>query len=126
ERQVREQTRWRLVERLKQPAAIDTAVDHRARQRQDRRDAAIDAPAPARIAERVEAVRVAEVQERLGLAVAALLPDIRLDRIAPEVPHHGRGAPADAVAEILQAPADVDVVPGGAVHRVEAPDLLER
>ena len=59
------------------------------------------------------------IDERLGLAVAALLVDIGFDRVAAEMPDDRRRAEADRVAGILKPPADVDIVAGGAIDRVE-------
>src|SRR6185312_9813357 len=47
------------------------------------------------------------------------LVEISLHRVAAEMPDNGRRAEADRVAGILEAPADVDIVAGGAVERVE-------
>jgi hypothetical protein len=49
----------------------------------------------------------------------------RPEGVAAVVPDHGGGAEADAVAGVLDAPAEVDVVAGGAVAGVEAADLFE-
>src|SRR3989454_10354252 len=51
--------------------------------------------------------------------------DVGFHGVAPEVPHHGRGAEPDAVAVILKSPAKIDVVTGGAENGVESADLLE-
>ena len=59
------------------------------------------------------------IDERLGLAVAALLVAIGFDRVAAEMPDDRRRAEADGMAGILKPPADVDIVAGGAVDRVE-------
>src|SRR5260221_4128434 len=66
------------------------------------------------------------VDERLGLAVAALLAEIGLYRVAAEVPDDGSRAEADSVAGILKTPADVDVVAGGAIDRIEAAEAEQQ
>src|SRR6516165_1578944 len=84
--------------------------------------ARIDSPGPADMAERVAALRPFILELRLGLAVAVLLLPERADRVAPVVPDHRRRAEADRPAAVLQPPADVDIVAGGAKARVEAAD----
>ena len=66
------------------------------------------------------------IDQRLGLAVAALLVEIGFDRVAAEMPDDGRRAEADGIAGILQAPADVDIVAGGAIDRIEAAEPQQR
>src|SRR5258708_26633458 len=68
----------------------------------------------------MEAEGMLAVAERFRLAVSALLVKIGLYRVAPEVPDDGGRAEADGVAGILEAPADVDVVAGRAIERIEA------
>src|SRR3712207_8541618 len=48
------------------------------------RSAAVDPAAPVAGPEDVEVVRVLELQQRLGLAVAALLLQVCLDRVPPD------------------------------------------
>ena len=60
------------------------------------------------------------IDQGFGLAVAALLIAIGFDRVAAEMPDDGRRAEADDIAGILEAPADVDIVAGGAIDRIEA------
>src|SRR6185437_363421 len=95
----------RLVERLEQAAAEHARIDHRpARQEERCGKIAIDAAEPFLLAEKIEADRVLRIDQRLGFAVAALLADIGFDRVAAEMPDHGRRAEADRVARILEAP----------------------
>ena len=97
------------------------------RDREDRaRQAAVERPSPARLPGRVVLLRPLPLEQRLGLAVAVLLLPVRADRVAAVVPDHGRGAEAERPAALLEPPADVDVVAGGAELRVEAADRLER
>src|SRR5207249_7514611 len=129
ERQVGKEARGRLVEGLKQTATENATVDHRTPQREQRGEERVDAPvdpaAPPGVPEGVEPLRVLEVEEAFGLAVASLLADVGLDGVAPEVPHHGRGTEGDAVAALLKAPAHIHVVAGRAVDGIEPADLLE-
>src|SRR2546428_12770767 len=122
---MRDEARRGLIERLEEAPAESATVDDRAAQREQRRDAAVNPAAPPRVAQGVEAIGMPEVEQRLGLAVPALLPDVGFHGVAPEVPHHGRGAEPDAVAVILKSPAKIDVVTGGAENGVESADLLE-
>src|SRR5207247_4696665 len=78
-----------------------------------------------RVEKRIEAMGMPEVQERLGLAVAALLADVGLDGVAAEVPHHRRRAEADAMPALLNPPAQIHVVARGPEYRIEDVDLLE-
>ena len=66
------------------------------------------------------------IDQRLRLAVSALLTQVGADRVAPEMPDDGGGAEADGVARILETPAHVDVVTGCAVGRVEPAQGQER
>src|SRR2546425_7963885 len=125
ERQMREEARGWLVKRLEEAAAEDAAVDDGPPPWDQRRAAAVDSTSPPRVEERVEAVRMPEIQQRLGLAVPPLLADVGVHGVAPEVPHHGRRAEADAVALLLQSPAEIDVVSGGAEDRIQPADLPE-
>src|SRR6185437_4593581 len=120
EREERGERGGRLVHGLKEATPENAGIDHRpARQQERGREVAINAAEPFGLAEQVEAERMLAVDERLGLAVAALLVEISLHRVAAEMPDNGRRAEADRVAGILEAPADVDIVAGGAVERVE-------
>src|SRR5262249_42965881 len=55
EREIREERRRRLVHRLEEPAAEGAEVDDRAAGQHRRRELAVDAAEPARLAEHVEA-----------------------------------------------------------------------
>src|SRR5262249_18012263 len=61
-----------------------------------------------------------------ALAVADLLSPIRSDRIAMVMPDERRGAESQMPAALLQSPADVHVVAGLGVSRIEAAHLFER
>src|SRR4030095_10688716 len=63
---------------------------------------------------------------RLGLAVSELLPEIAPHRVPAPVGDHGSRAEPERLSGVLQAPADVDVVPGGPELLVEAADPLQR
>ena len=65
-------------------------------------------------------------QPSLALAVTDLLAPVRLDRRAVVVPDERRGRESDLPASRLQPPADVDIVVGAQVDRIEATDGQER
>ena len=67
---------------------------------------------PLAVAAAVEAVGVLELQKRLGLAVAGLLPEVRPRRLAAMVPDERSRSEGDPPARLLETPADVHVVAG--------------
>src|SRR6266498_5673338 len=87
---------------------------------------AVEHTAPLAIASAVELVGVLEAQQRLGLAVASLLPQVGARVLPAVVPDERARGEGDPVARLLQPPAHVDVVAGLAVLRVEAVDRFQR
>src|SRR5205823_863998 len=85
--------------------------------------AAVDLAAPVRGSEGIEVVRVFVFEKRFSFAIAALLLEIGPDRVAAIMPHLGCGCEADAVAEMLQAPDEIDVVAGFAELRIKTVHL---
>src|SRR4029079_17983288 len=75
---------------------------------------AVQPPVPGHVAEVVVLLGPLALEHRLRAPVAALLAPVRADAVAAVVPDDGRGAEAEGPAAGLQAPADVDVVTGGA------------
>src|SRR5579884_1254991 len=65
------------------------------------------------------------LEQRLGLAVAALLAQIRAHGPAPVMPDDRARAERDPFARVEQPPAHVDVVAGRAELRIKAADRLE-
>src|SRR5579884_3285846 len=127
QRQELGQRRRRLVHRLEQAAPEHAGIDDGlARQQQRRRQVAVNPPEPFRLAEQVEAERMLGIDERLCLAIAALLVDVGLRRVAAEMPDRRRRAEADDMAGVLKPPADIDVVAGRAIDRVEAAQPEQR
>src|SRR5208337_5585175 len=84
-----------------------------------RTEIAVDAAEPAGVAEEIEPVGVFEVEQRLGATVAFLLVQIGPNRGTTAVPDKGGGGESNLVARVLQAPAQVDIVAGGTIDRVE-------
>src|SRR5205807_8812667 len=70
-------------------------------------------------------LRPLALEHRFGSAIADLLLPIGAERVAAVMPDHGGGMKAQGPPPLLQAPADVDVVPGGAELRIEPADRLE-
>src|SRR5437879_1868819 len=126
EREVPEERRRRLVERLEEPAPEGAEIDDGPAREDGGGELAVDATEPARLSEQIEPIRMLEIEERLGLAVPHLLLQVRLHRVPAVVPDGGRGAEADRVPLVLEAPAEVHVVAGSREHRVEPADVLER
>ena len=58
-------------------------------------------------------------QQRFGLTIAALLLQILTESRAAIVPDKTRWAEPDLAACLLQAPANIDVVPGPMKNRIE-------
>ena len=113
------------VDRRERRRAPDAGVDARAPQRPHERQRAVDAAAPQH-APVEELLRVVRHQPRFALAVADLLPPVRLHRRAVVVPDERRRREADLPAPRLQPPAHVHVVAGAQVDRIEAADREQR
>ena len=86
----------------------------------------VDAAVPHRAAKPVEVFRMTAFQQGLCLAIAALLLEVGPDGVAPVVPDEAGRAEPDAVAALLEPPADVHVVARAPVDGVEPADLLQR
>ena len=116
-----------LVEGLERRRAPDAVVDAPAR-RLSRRDhgVAVDAPAPADVAERrcTSRATCTRAAPRPGRSPAAGAST--RGRGPPVVPDHRGGAEADPPARVLEPPADVHVVAGHPERRVESTDRRER
>ena len=67
-----------------------------------------------------------ERKQSFSLAVAALLFQVIAHRVAAEVPDHGSRTEADFVSFVLQAPANIHVVAGGAKDWIKAIDGFQR
>lgn len=87
--------------------------------------AAVDEAAPFGSAVGGEVGGVFLEEEFFGFAVADLLAEEGADGGAAVVPDEGSGGEAEAVAGVGEAPAEVDVVAGGAELWVEAADGVE-
>src|SRR6266511_1571129 len=115
-----------MVNTLEETGPKGTVVDEPFGSCQTAANAAVNTASPLGVPERIEAVRMFPEEHRLRLPVPHLLFEIRLDGLAPVMPHDGGWAKADGIPEILQAPADIDIVAGGGVCRVEPANLDER
>src|SRR5207249_8728837 len=110
-----------LVERLKERRVPPPAVDSAAPLIEAERPAAAMEPAlPGEMPDGVVALGPLALEHRLGLAVATLLPPIRAHRVPAVVPHDGGGREPDSPAVLLHAPAEIHVVAGDAVDRIES------
>src|SRR5215467_452156 len=69
---------------------------------------------------------MAMFQETLSFAITDLLPPISPDRIAMMVPDESARAEGQPPAALLQPPADVNVVAGLGVSRIETAHFFER
>src|SRR4029453_1566048 len=105
ERKEREHRRRRFVQGLEQRTTESAVVDHWPAQEERMLEVGVDAPQPLRLPEQIEAVGMLEEQQRLRGAVAHLLLDVGLHRVAAEVPDYGGGADADPLPVRLQPPA---------------------
>ena len=125
-RQRREQARRGLVERLIRRNAPDTVVDARpAPAERAGEPVPVDAAGPADVARAVVFLGPLALQHRLGPAVPDLLLPVGAHGIPPVVPDHGGRAEAERPAPLLQPPAYVHVITGGAKLRIEPADGLE-
>src|SRR5687768_12441936 len=89
-------------------------------------DAVVHAAFPNGIAEEVEAAGIAALEVRFGEAVAFLLAQVAANRRATVMPNDGAGMINDLPVRDEQTPAEVNVVAGGTVLRVERADNGER
>src|SRR5205809_6853215 len=125
-RQRREEARRGLVEGLIRRDAPDTVVDARpAPAERAGEPVPVDAAGPADVARVVVFLGPLALQHRLGPAIPDLLLPVGAHRIPPAVPDHGGRAEAERPAPLLQPPAYVHVVTGGAKLRIEATDGLQ-
>src|SRR5207244_5541353 len=85
----------------------------------------VDAAGPADVARAVVFLGPLALQHRLGPAVPDLLLPVGAHGIPPVVPDHGGRAEAERPAPLLQPPAYVHVITGGAKLRIEPADGLE-
>src|SRR5207253_10182775 len=86
---------------------------------------AVHAAHPAHVPGSVVLLRPFALEHRFRPAVADLLPPIGAYRVAAMVPDHGGGIEAQLPAALLQPPAHVHVVAGGAELWIEPADRLE-
>ena len=114
------------VNALEKARAENAVVNNRPREKRIHPHLRIDVAVPDGRAGRTEILEVLVAQHRLGLAVAGLLAEVGAHLEPAIMPDHRGRAEADDVAELHQAPADIDVVAGLAVLDVEAADLVER
>src|SRR5438445_12165760 len=125
-RQRAKQARRGLIERLVRREAPDAVIDARpAPPERARQPAAVDAARPAHVPWAVVLLGPLPLQHRLRPAVPDLLFPVGTQRVPAVVPDHGGGAEAQRPALLLQPPAHVHVVPGGAELRIEPADRLE-
>ncbi len=105
--------------------AEDAGVHAAAGERAHKRQRTVDPAAPQHLPAN-ELLGMVRFEPGLAFAVAGLLPPVALHGGAVVMPDQRRRRKADGVAARLQAPADVDVVAGAQVDRIEAADRLER
>src|SRR5712692_1237562 len=113
------------IHRRKSRGAPDTGIDTRAPERPHEWKRAVDAAAPEHVSVE-ELLRVVGHQPGFALAVAYLLRPVRLHARPMVVPHERRRGEADLPPPRLQPPADVHIVAGAEVDRIEASNRQER
>src|SRR5215471_15092165 len=86
---------------------------------------AVQNSAPLAVAAAIEAIGVLETQERLGLAIAGLLTQIGPRVLTSMMPDECARSESDPISCLLQPPAQIDVVTGLAVSRVETVELQQ-
>ena len=109
------------VDRRKRGRAPDAGVDAFPDSRAQKRQRAVDPAMPQHLAAE-ELLRVMRIEPRFTFAVADLLAPVGFHARAAVVPDERRGRKPDAEPLGLQPPADIDVVAGAKVDRVEAVD----
>ncbi len=115
--------RPRLIKALKQAGSECAPINNRFFQMQAAQGDAVQNPAPFAVPAAVEPVGVLEAQERLGFAIAGLLPQVSTRVPTPMVPHKSPWSEGDPVAGLLKPPTQIDIVPCLAISRVEAIDF---
>ena len=118
-----DQARSRLVERLEWRQPPNAMIDA-ARPPPHIRDA-VHPARPFEMAGGVVFFRPFLFQQRLGFSVALLLAQIGANGVAAMMPNHGRGAEAQRPPALLQAPADIHVVPRDPELGIKSSDRLE-
>src|SRR6266545_4786441 len=118
--------RRRLVDGLKRCDAPDPVIDSPGAAEEAREPFTVDPASPGHVAGRIVFLRPLPLEQRFRLAVTLLLLPVGPDRVAPVMPDHRAGAEPDAPALLLQAPAYIHVVAGGAELGIEPADGLQR
>ena len=67
-----------------------------------------------------------EPQQRFGLAVPILLPEESPKSEPPVMPDDRGGVKCDNPPSLLNPPAEIDIIPGFAIFRIEAANAFER
>src|SRR5215471_7139721 len=80
---------------------------------------------PFGLSEQIEAERVFRIDQRLGFTVTLLLCTISLHGISAEMPDNGGGAESYRVSGVLKAPANVNIIAGSPIDRIESAELLQ-
>src|SRR5271165_6811255 len=93
--------RLRRIKRLKPGAAKQPAIDNGGAQQHAEPRRRVDAPAPNAAAEPVEVFRMLPNEQRLRLAIPALLPQVIPDIRAPVMPDERRRAEAELATGLL-------------------------
>src|SRR5207247_2760332 len=86
---------------------------------------AVEAAGPAGVPRAVVLLGPLPLEPRFRPAVPDLLFPVGAHRVPPMVPDHGGGAEAQCEASLLEPPAHIHVVAGGAELRVEPADRFE-
>src|SRR5262245_28287154 len=112
----------RLIDALKQSGRVGPAINDGFAQAQALKRRAVEHAAPFPFAAAVELFRVLLLQQRFRFSVSGLLPQISHRRLAPVMPYERARRKSDPAPFVLQPPADIHVVAGLPIQRIEAID----
>jgi hypothetical protein len=116
--------RSRSIDRLKEPGREDPVIDDGPAPGEFGRTGG-DASPPLRASEGIEMLRVLVDEQRFRLAITRLLSEVVRNGRTPVMPHKGGRCETDLPAAPLDAPTDVDIIPGLPEDHVEAPDVIQ-
>ena len=86
---------------------------------------AVEPAVPGQVADGVVFFRPLAFEHRLSTTIIELLPPVSLHGAAAMVPDHRGRAESNRPAALLDAPANIDIVTGGAELRIESSDGLQ-
>src|SRR5436190_248538 len=116
---------WRRIDGLEKSFTENPVIDNRAVNKPGEARSAVDLTAPFRCAGRAEEDQMFKPQQRFRFAIAVLLFQKSAQRKPSMMPNDGGRAERDYPSSLLNSPAEIHVVAGLAVFRIESTYTFE-